>query len=387
MMRPTVDPHDSELLRPPVAEPAGLRPHDLGSSVSPPSPRDRVGRASGCFLCRHRRRRPRRSVAPPSLPARWAAVGARPRPRSSRLHPASVREPDRMLPPVLLGTSSRQAHASDPPNRPCRRRRRLDQLPGSTLRRRFRTTLSVGSDPAASEQAPTRWRPTRAETRAHRRNQATREALVRCRTPSTRCRHRAATRPLTRPGARGPPRGRTLAASRETARAGRHVIVPVGRDDVAIAASPPGAMDPKTHGDRRRLPARTVCAANLPPQCRTGTPRRTRPRRRADKSAGRSRWHCQVGRRGVAPMLPPRRRARRGMRSCATTTACWRGAFGDDARTDPRSALRQPRPLESAGWELGRGAPGATVHVRRLQNNLRARPANAPESGCLVTTA
>lgn len=55
-------------------------------------------------------RRPRYSAAPPSLPARWSALGARPKPRSSCIHPASVREPDRTHPPALLGTSSRQAH-------------------------------------------------------------------------------------------------------------------------------------------------------------------------------------------------------------------------------------------------------------------------------------
>lgn len=67
-------------------------------------------RTDGCPLCCHRRRRPRYSAAPASLPARWSAVRARPKPRSSCMHPASVREPDRTHPPALLGTSSRQAH-------------------------------------------------------------------------------------------------------------------------------------------------------------------------------------------------------------------------------------------------------------------------------------
>lgn len=179
-MRPTVDPHDPEMLCPTAVETTSPRPHDPRAPMSPPNPRDRASRSRGGFLCRHRRRRPRHSAAPPSLPARWSAFGTRPRPRSSRLHPASVREPDRMLPPVLLGTSSRQAHPFDPRSQPRRRRRRLASLLGSALHRRFRTTLPVGSGPAASEQAPTRWRSTRAEARARPRNQATREALVRC---------------------------------------------------------------------------------------------------------------------------------------------------------------------------------------------------------------
>jgi hypothetical protein len=51
------------------------------------------------------------------------------------------------------------------------------------------------------------------------------------------------------------------------------------------------------------------------------------------------------------------------------------------ARTDPRGVLRQPRPLERAGWELGRGALGA--HGRRLgaANSLQARPAMHQRAG------
>jgi hypothetical protein len=171
--------------------PLAPRPHDPGSTVSPPNPRDRAGRAGG-LLPVLPQEAPTAAQRCTTEPAR-AMVRVRSTTEAAIL-PLAPRERARArpdaVPPVLLGTSSRQAHSSDPPNRPRRRCRRLDQLPGSTLRRRFRTTQPVGSGPAASEQAPTRWRSTRAEARAHRRNQATREALVRC--PDT-LRHGVAT--------------------------------------------------------------------------------------------------------------------------------------------------------------------------------------------------
>jgi hypothetical protein len=93
-----LDPHDSEMLCPTAADTLWpLVPTTPGRRCLHRIPVTGLEEPGGCSLCCHRRRRPRHSAAPPSLPARWSAFGARPKPRSSRLHPASVREPDRML--------------------------------------------------------------------------------------------------------------------------------------------------------------------------------------------------------------------------------------------------------------------------------------------------
>jgi hypothetical protein len=62
-------PHDPSLRHATVADHRPLFA-DPSHPMFPPNDRDRVGRPDGCPLCRHRRRRPRRRFAPPSLPAR-----------------------------------------------------------------------------------------------------------------------------------------------------------------------------------------------------------------------------------------------------------------------------------------------------------------------------
>jgi len=178
--QPTRDPHDSVLRCPTAIEPSGARPHDLGSTVSPPPPAAGFGEPEGCSPCRHGGRRPRHSIAHRACPHRQPRCGHdRSRARSAK-HCASVREPDRMRPPVLLGTSSRQAHSSAPPNRiwptspPARPGPRIHASSPSPnhVAVRFRShRVGASSHPG--------W-PTRAEARAHRRNRATREALVQC---------------------------------------------------------------------------------------------------------------------------------------------------------------------------------------------------------------
>lgn len=123
----------------------GPSPHDPGHPMSPPDDRDRVGRPDGCLPCCHERRRPRCHLAPPSLPTR------RPRsdPGRSRDPPASTsracasEQPD-VIPPVPLGTSSRQPTSSDPPSRTRRRHRRHDRSNGSTLHRELDPPTPAG---------------------------------------------------------------------------------------------------------------------------------------------------------------------------------------------------------------------------------------------------
>jgi hypothetical protein len=151
-------------------------PHDpptrpLAAAVTTaPSPRPRPpdvatersrsgSRPDGCPLCHHRRRRPRRSSAPMNDP-RDACVRTTAEAATRALTPRECARANRTPPPVLLGTSSRQPISSDPPNRPRRRRRQLDQLHGSALHRRSRTTpvrradLRVGANPDGWSREP-----------------------------------------------------------------------------------------------------------------------------------------------------------------------------------------------------------------------------------------
>jgi hypothetical protein len=253
----------------------------------PPHPRDRVPQeplAAPCVATGDGR--PQQSAAPPSLLTGWSAFGPRPKPRPSRLHPASVRErrPDSSAGAPRHVVSSSPSHPS-PPNRPCRRCRRRDQLPGPALRRLHRTTLPSGSGPAKSEQAPIRsGRRELQELALPVTTEVTIETQTSgARTPSTRCCHRAAAQHARRPWTRNPPRGRTRSASPETdVDVATRDRAPLERDGVATTPRSQDAADPKTRGDRAPHCLREPYAPTLPrlsavlSRCRN-TPAEPRP--------------------------------------------------------------------------------------------------------------
>lgn len=164
-----------------------------------------------------------------------------------------------------------------------------------------------------------RWRPTRAEARAHRRNQATREALVQCpdvlATVSPPC--GCATSVETQ-GSWSTARANPCGEPRDAPARGR-AIVPGG--DETMSPSPRTRQTPWVRGP---TVISTAVACAKPYATRTArscavpvAPPLTRPRHRAEQASGRSRWVCQVLDVPVSPRCRQRgdTRAARGARA------------------------------------------------------------------------
>lgn len=361
----------------PPSSPTGPPLLDPGSSVSPPNPRDRAQeclRAAPCVATGSADRGTAldHRACPRGGPRSGHGQGRdppadTPRARASQTGPCFRRcsSARRLAKPNIR--SSEPIAPTSPPTRPAPRIRASSPSPNHCQQVRSRR-VGASSDPTAvgtgrsprSPSEPSRARSPRpvpgrprhgvATVRLHDIGQDPGLVVHRAGEP-----WRRTARPRERCSARYvPDRGETMSPSPRTL---------------------PDAVDPGTHGDQHRLACanRMLREPSAPTSCRhadRGRARDTAPRR----TASRSPWTSQVWHPGVTSMSPSRRHARRERRSCTTTTAGWRGGSGDVARADPRSALRRPRPLESAGWEPERvlSAPRSTLVAA---NSRRARRA------------
>jgi hypothetical protein len=286
-VRPTVDPHDPLVFRPPAPTPPVPQLHDPRSTVSPPNPRDRVPKNRWLppvlpqATADHGH-----GAAPPSLPARWSALGARPKPRSSCMHPASVREltghirrrsSARRLVKPISSESSEPTVPTLPPTRTAPRIHASSPSPNHAVDWFWSRRIGASSDPKV----------------AHTNNKCSRSPSKRSHSKETLCpepghpRRGVATTQLHNvrkgPGLEvhraGEPEQR---ATRPYERCSTRSC-PARRDDVAITPRPQDAADPRTHGDQHRF-ACTYCMLQLPRlSADLSRHHETRPRHRAQR--------------------------------------------------------------------------------------------------------
>lgn len=226
-------------------------------------------------------------------------------------------------------------------DRPRRRRRQHDQLHGSALRRRIRTTLVSRSSPTAPEQAPTGRLVTRTEVRDSIGNEAAKEALC----PMTDI--LTAVLPLrgytisTKTQVRSPPFGRTRAASRETMQA---LSQPAVTRRTRVVLPPP--RDRET--PRARRPAQPEATS----RARTDTTHTVLRKRTTSLPLERSRHLAR-------PILPPKRRDRAWLGTTMPPSVATEGrAPSDDIAARNERALnkrsRRRCPISRVGSPDGR---------------------------------